>query len=505
MRKIVLILLVLLTSFWGYSQKQNNVWCFGDSALIDFSDTANILNGASSIDSRGSCASICDSSGLLLFYSGYDADVYSIGGPPFKGGEIYTKQHSTMDNGDSIVMAAWYHEVVIVPNPKQVNLFYIFSIGVTGNFGLFVTEIDISQNGGLGAVIQKNIQLQSFKQVDCLSAVKHGNGRDWWVVFRKSQFPGGSNNDFYLYLVTPGGISNVTIQSVGSLNATNAGKLSFSPDGTKMLFTNYGDLIEVYDFDRCTGLITNPRTINPQGTTLFYNTWGSEFSPSGDLLYISTSDTVSYLFQYNLSDVDPQATRDTIWSTQYPQYTGGDLKRAPDGKIYFSCAYDNQIVFNYPYPDSMYNMYNMNLSVINSPDSLGAACDFQPYSFYLGGKRTYWGLPNNPDYDLAPLVGSACDSLTAVQENELNNTNATLNLYYHPGWETLFVNAQNLKGTKGTIKIYDTNGKIIYSSPCNIQPPYFTKNIALPDLAGGVYVVQLQTDKELLVGKWVCD
>ncbi|MBL0341878.1 MAG: hypothetical protein IPP71_13625 [Bacteroidetes bacterium] len=59
--------------------------------------------------------------------------------------------------------------------------------------------------------------------------------------------------------------------------------------------------------------------------------------------------------------------------------------------------------FPYPYPD-IYNMYNMNLSVINQPDSLGATCDFQPYSFYLGGKRTYVGLPNNPDYELGPLI-----------------------------------------------------------------------------------------------------
>ena len=32
---------------------------------------------------------------------------------------------------------------------------------------------------------------------------------------------------------------------------------------------------------------------------------------------------------------------------------------------------------------------------------------------------------------------------------------------------------------------------------------YFNKDIALPDLAHGVYVVQLQTEKELLSGKFV--
>ena len=33
-------------------------------------------------------------------------------------------------------------------------------------------------------------------------------------------------------------------------------------------------------------------------------------------------------------------------------------------------------------------------------------------SFYLGGKRTYLGLPNNPKYDLGALQGSSCDTLS---------------------------------------------------------------------------------------------
>ncbi|MBK7964588.1 MAG: hypothetical protein IPK10_04335 [Bacteroidetes bacterium] len=49
---------------------------------------------------------------------------------------------------------------------------------------------------------------------------------------------------------------------------------------------------------------------------------------------------------------------------------------------------------------------NSNLSVINFPDSLGSSCDFQPYSFYLGGHKAYNGLPNNPNYELDTLHGS---------------------------------------------------------------------------------------------------
>ena len=94
-------------AFSSQSQNKNSVWVFGDSALIDFSDTANILTGQSSVNSRGSCASISDTAGNLLFYTGYDDDVYSIGGPPFNGGEVWNNLHQTMQNGDSLVMGLW--------------------------------------------------------------------------------------------------------------------------------------------------------------------------------------------------------------------------------------------------------------------------------------------------------------------------------------------------------------------------------------------------------------
>ena len=51
------------------AQKRGSVWCFGDSALVDFSDTANIVTGTSSVKSRGSCVSISDSAGYLILYA----------------------------------------------------------------------------------------------------------------------------------------------------------------------------------------------------------------------------------------------------------------------------------------------------------------------------------------------------------------------------------------------------------------------------------------------------
>ena len=90
-----------------------------------------------------------------------------------------------MQNGDSIVGRGWYNELIIVPNPANDSTYYLFSIGVTSIFGLYYSIIDMRLNNGLGAVVSKNIQLQSFPMIDCLDAIKHANGRDWWIIFRQ--------------------------------------------------------------------------------------------------------------------------------------------------------------------------------------------------------------------------------------------------------------------------------------------------------------------------------
>ena len=63
------ILILLLFSFSVQSQKQNNIWCFGDSAGIDFNNLSNPVTFSSSLDTRGSCVSIADTNGQLLFYA----------------------------------------------------------------------------------------------------------------------------------------------------------------------------------------------------------------------------------------------------------------------------------------------------------------------------------------------------------------------------------------------------------------------------------------------------
>ena len=325
-----------------------------------------------------------------------------------------------MDSGDTLAGEAWYNEMVVIADPGNSQRYYLFHLETfVQNPGMYYSIIDMTYNGGLGKVISKNNLLLGGNMADGVSAIKHGNGRDWWVIARKSEFQTGGppNNDFYIYSVNPTGIDTLPVQSIGSLNSTSGSSIRFNPTGEKFVFINWKGLIEEYDFDRCTGNISNPVTIETETQPTDYPYfWGAEYSLNGQYLYVSQSIPVSYIYQYDTYVSNIQATRKTIFTfNQFPN-AGGALKRGPDGRIYYAVAWNDSVHFNFPYPDTAYNMYNMNLGVINQPDLPDTTCDFRPFSFYLGGKRNYMGLPNNPDYDLGPLVGSGCDTLAFGSE-----------------------------------------------------------------------------------------
>ena len=422
------IFFILIISFSCFAQKRNNVWCFGDSSGIDFNQSVPVPI-ATSLDTRGSCVSISDSVGNMLFYANTRA---TLSGNTTR---VWSRNNQIMQNGDSVVGRGWYNELVIVPMPDNPNRYYLFSVGVTSFYGFYYSIIDMSLNSGLGIVVQKNIQLNPYKAWDALGAVKHGNGRDWWVITKDYESM-NSQDSLHVYLISPTGIQE-SIQRIGVSFTGGMGNMTFSKDGSRFLFTAYNGLIETMDFNRCTGIFSNANVIL---NSYNYRITGSTLSPNGNVAYYSNADAISDLVQLDLTASNVWATRDTIISLSHPFETGGSLRLAPDNKIYWSCAWTNQINFNYPYQDSMYHTENMNLSVINNPDVVGSGCNFSLYGFNLGGKRCYWGLPNNPDYDLGPVVGSVCDTLS----NGLNeNENNLIRIYPNPVGNSAYITIDN--------------------------------------------------------------
>jgi hypothetical protein len=520
--KNILILYILFFSCNNlYSQFTDRYWTFGDYAGINFSNLSNPLSDTSGLRVRGSCASICDSSGNLLFYTATPDDSVIVLLNQFQQGYVRNKVHGKMSNSDSIKTAGWYQEMTIVPDPGNSNRFYVFHSGITTTPipGFYYSVVDLSYNNGLGYVVQKNVRLENFPVCDGLVAVKHGNGRDWWVVIKQWD-PNAFHDEFYFYLISPSGITKMPVQHIGSsIYGGGFTRLKFDKYGGYLYAIQNANLIERYDFDRCNGILSNSFTINQFNPSSVPNRnyWSHAISPNGSKLYISTiyngnnSDT-SYLLQYDLDAANILASEDTLYtfirqSAPNPRTVAGLLQLGPDGKIYLSTSVENSDCgFQWLYCDtSTFFTENMNLSVINHPDSLGAACDFQPWSFYLGGHRTYQGLPNNPNYEIGKLVGSPCDTLGTVGVTENTKPQSELFVFYDREWQKAFINAKGLTGKNYYLQVIDISGKIVYQQKGSTLNCFFTKDLTMQSFANGMYIISLQTEKELLTSKMVKD
>ena len=91
-------LCALLLNHNSNAQRQNAVWCFGDSIQMKFDSTISITQNAGP-NAMECCSSISDKQGNLLFYAG-GVDQGS------NKGRIWNSSHLLMQNGDSIALNA---------------------------------------------------------------------------------------------------------------------------------------------------------------------------------------------------------------------------------------------------------------------------------------------------------------------------------------------------------------------------------------------------------------
>jgi Secretion system C-terminal sorting domain len=527
----LIVIIIVFQSTICFSQKQGNIWCFGDSALIDFNNLDNPSVGRSASRSRGSCTSIADSLGNLLFYF---SDVSAIGDTCSEYSEfafMYTKEHTIMENGQCLSGEGWYEEHTIIPMPSNDSLYYKFSVNLYDHPGIDYSIIDMKANGGLGKVIERDVNVVSYTGyagltpiAACLKAVRHGNGKDWWLITQSTGYNLELGSDI-IYLLLKVSQSGIEIQEIPLLEPDrydNAwGNCGFNRDGNK--FYTIGQsaalgTIVLYDFDRCTGILSNQKIIqeaypvDPDSADYYPLFWNAEFSASGRYLYANTIELSCYelgrffLFQYDLEEEFPALTRDTILDyyavNAFFKRQGGCLRLAPDNKIYYSRPIENCNAYWWPYPDSLYHPFNMNLSVINSPDSAYPACNFTPYSFYLGGARTYYGLPNNPNFALGAVEG-ACDTTANGLKDSQQFLNTNLNIFPNPCYNSCQIQYKPAKSI-GNIAISNMEGKVIFKEeniPVTLLQHGYEVNTSA--FAKGVYFVRLVTDKVSVTKKMV--
>ncbi len=329
-----MIVLFVLTSNLS-AQKQDRIWLFSDSAGIDFNDIANPVAIQSNLTDPclTSFTSIADNSGQLLFYSGG----VNLTLKPMR---IFDRTENIMQGGDSLRGYPWVCQGnMIIPFPGDSTKFYVFIADRDGSIGnsIYYSIVDVTLNGGMGAVISRDNLLLTDHVNEKLNAAKHANGRDYWVMLMSSN----TNQLFHKFLITPYGIQGPFDQLTGSTDNRNAfhGQMIFSKNGNKLGLVGSNSSVDIFDFDRCTGDLYNYREVGEGVTSLQNYYFGCSFSSDENVFYTS-SIWYEYknIYQYNLNASDIRASKQLIYS--YPD-TGsmqgvelGMHLLGPDNKIY---------------------------------------------------------------------------------------------------------------------------------------------------------------------------
>lgn len=396
----VLLCALLLISMIAFSQGRYDAnWVFGKNAGIDFSDPLNPATFSPVCNNGEVAGSISDESGELRFY-------YSVQGSFLEKGTFRNSDNYLIAVNDSFdISFSATNGVLIIPID---SIYWVFHLTSAPNHPMcptngincfqlrlskFVKDID-----GELLLTSSNLLLLDSLVGEQITATRNASNTGWWILVHGAF---NCSNSFYKYLLTDS-IELHDIQFIGSPSCSQdacSGEMKFSLTGNTLGRASWGEkVIEVYSFNRCSGILNNHQVVDnsPLG---FY---GLEFG-SDSILYVTTIENsgpqaLNSLFQYSRNSNGLIGNRITLWDTSAGTILEpGQLEIAPDGKIYLSITLG--LSFN---PSN--GIFNKHLSVIQHPEKAGQACDFEANAFYLGDSAyTSFGLPNFPNYNLGPL------------------------------------------------------------------------------------------------------
>lgn len=453
MKKLSLFLLFILLTQLVVSQHQSDKWYFGIHAGLDFTSGSPVPITDGALSTSEGCSSISDNSGNLIFYT--------------DGRTVYDKDNQEMPNGTGLFGGeSSTQAALIVPLPGSSSQeYYIFTTDqIGGPLGFRYSIVDMTLNGGLGDVTVKNELIQNYV-TEKVAAEVASNGIEYWVVAHD-----WGTNSFYAYKLGPAGLDPTpVISSVGIVHNTSViqntyGQMKFSTCGEKLaLAISYQDTVEIFDFNRETGEVSNPVSL-----PFYDHPYGLEFSPNGNLLYVTTNHYSYAMWQFDITS----GNADTILASAEAISTLegiNALQLGPDHKIYVARAWIGY------------------LGVINDPNVVGVNCNFNENGIYLD--PNYQNITSSlglPEFVQTFFMDENVCIPTGIQET-LKNKNA---VYPNPSSEGFTLSLSSFHHPK-EITIYNLHGKIVerYTGFSKNENFSFGRN-----LSAGMYSVLLKDD-----------
>ena len=300
-------------------------------------------------------------------------------------------------------------------------------------------------------------------------AIKHGNGRDWWVFAQKF-----SVSKYFKLLITPDSTYVTTGVFPGVPAFIDVGNVISSKNGKQFgRAVNNAWQSRFYDFDRCTGefsnLIYDP-SLSPQSHA------GNAYSPRGKYFYFTETQKV---WRYNLEATDIPASKELVYT-----HTGfiDPIFNLPSNYWTMDTPHDGRI-----YIIGSSSIHRQ--SWIDYPDTPNVAdVGFHHYELVLprpnNGTSTY-----HPNYTLGPDVGCPCDTLNLTVKQIDVNKSLGLKVFPNPTDELFTISYESLRENLGSLYIYDVVGKEVHKQ--YLSPWSNRQHIDVSKLPPGVYGVRV--------------
>ncbi len=382
-----------ITGYDSFNQGSDSL--IGTSLFTFENETLSLKKFLVEANFRRSSSFISSPEGKLLYYT----DGFRVWGEDHQlvpGLEEINRDNYFWNSSTGFNVA---QQIIILPNEPNYNFIYTFfdkPLADTVVRPNVLRSTLISKEGSKSKIYHNDLNIDTNRySFGMLTATRHANGRDWWLVAPLMYSP-----DLLVYLIQKNLIRFHHREKFNLPTASNGtGSACFSPNGRYYASVNFypqyktGGLLTIYDFDRCEGKLRNKRTNYLQD---WGGTSGLAFSQNSKYLYYNT---LWSLYRINPFDIDLELNIHRIDSANAKENDPfgcvfGLMYLAPDGKIYMASAGPLNCLSIIDYPDE------------DNIKNIGWRRDGIRIPTYNARSLT-----NTPYIRLGPEDGTLCDSL----------------------------------------------------------------------------------------------
>ncbi|MCU0321828.1 MAG: PKD domain-containing protein [Chitinophagaceae bacterium] len=391
-KNIILTWLFFIASTLVVVGQRGVNWYFGKKSALKFTTAGPVFISGSEMSTKEGCSTLSDENGNLLFYT--------------DGVTVWNKNNAIMVNGTGLRgNFSSAQSSIVVPDPSNPFRYYLFtSVQIEAPISSKVycyNIIDMSQQGGLGEVVVKNIVFDTLCS-ERLTVAIHNNGTDFWILTNPQ-----NSNIFKAFLLSSTGLSSLPrVSNVGNIITAGLGMMKVSNDGRWLVQTAYSfsntsiSPCQLFQFNNTNGAVSNPLTLTlPQNFSCSY---GCAFSPDNSRFYIGCLDATKDFVQFTLvSGIDSLINKSGVVIPLNANVNSsglGDFSVAPDGKMYIA------------------RLDSRRLSAITNPNDTGTVINFIDSAFSLPlGSESQLGLPNFYNSINLPPSKIKVDRLSCLQ------------------------------------------------------------------------------------------